>query len=269
VRNLFSNISFEEYQQQMEVASPDSSLRSSSRLMGRSKDSKQQLIRNPMNGKLTLKAHELIQQRLFTCSAKDLDAQKVFSSDPLNLPICSYEIFPKWTQWLITKSKKLNAQYALPVNPAFIHNHWDEIYAFYYKELMKEMQKKTRVSKPGAASTTTTAGTEQQPPQIAEGQSRPNRERAGSSSSNNNSNSSSSPSFVEGKLLFYPRLYSVMLKNCFRFNLRFIGIDSFLITFTVSMIVMMLKYGGFQFWGKTLLFPFCWLLYLVNVYYSK
>jgi hypothetical protein len=263
VRNVFSNISFEEYQQQMEVASPDSSLRSSSRLMGRSKDSKQQLIRNPMNGKLTLKAHELIQQRLFTCSAKDLDAQKVFSSDPLNLPICSYEIFPKWTQWLITKSKKFNAHYSLPVNPAFIHNHWDEIYAFYYKELMKEMQKKTRTTK---ATTTAPPAAATEQPQTAEGQSRPNRERAGSS---NNNNTSSSPSFVEGKLLFYPRLYSAMLKNCFRFNLRFLGVDSCLITFTVSVMVLMLKYGSFQFWGKTLLIPFCWLLYLVNVYYSK
>lgn len=219
-----SIINFEQYQQENTSNSLDGAFSgSSSSSAASSAAAVGQFLRNPVNGKLTLKAKGLISQRMFTCSAKDLDSQKVFSSDPINRPICSFEIFPNWTRRLIHWSKALNAHFLLPVNSLFLHNHWGEIYLFYYQELLKEIHLRHHPLVPPApaASTTTPAGT------------------TGSTTTTNNNNSSNNKEeaaaakerdfltkaqdWLEETVLFYPTIFSRVLRNCFRFNLRFLG----------------------------------------------
>jgi hypothetical protein len=238
----FSNISFQDYIQH------DISDRDDVGNQRHLRQAKHRQLRDPFTGKLTSKGKELIQKGAVNFSPKELDSQLVYSHDPIDRPICSFELFPFFSKYLILWSKQLNGRFQLPRNKKFIHNHWEDIYRVYYKTQMKSLME--RFPQPSSASTSTSSS------------SRPASSSAAVTTSSNTVNE-----YMDMHLLFYPKLLWTIIRDCFRFNLRFLGEFFWMMSLGFFLFLFSMKYLPFSKWllSSHLIMTY----YLISVYRKK
>lgn len=173
-----------------------------------------QVVRDFHSGRLTEKGKSLVQSYRLSLDPKEIkDSLLFYSKDPIDAPICSYEIASLVVN-LVHLSKVINQSLDLPRRKEFIHiSDWWMIF-----DEFERLDKATELYDEGDEHSTSTAGSTGAVAAgtagvVAGGQRRKKRD----------AHKGNILQFLYNYLYYYPTLYLYAFASCFRINLRFLG----------------------------------------------